>query len=571
MSGKKRDEEDASLEDSDDEEEEEDRKRPKKRKKMDRSFIDDAAEESGEEEDDDDDDDEDDDENDDYVKDDFVVDEGEEVEKKQKDDLEDSDDEEVDDDDDDDDDDDEGSDDGSDDKKPRRLQKLKAHHVDRLDEEDLALIQESKQEDEPERVPEPQAVRKPVAPVGSSAAEIRRGLFDQQDDDDDDAQNRRKKQSVRVEQFDEDGMDDFIDDDIGDQGEIMRSERRGLFDEETREVSEAQLNEASEIFGTDYLEFMGEDQPDQDEEELMGAYHERGVGVDYAVESDEEMLSDDDDDLFEDDEDDEAMDGTTAQQKKEALRLKREKRGLAKAERRRQAMERKAQRRKAQLRKAFEPIQLVENFCTDRDDDIRQSDVPERMYDWKTPFHGSEMQGLNAIEREQAQWISDKIPAIAAEIAANENDRERVLESISNALRYMHRDKLEPAFIKRYRRDYIVSPSVLDNLDLVMDQEADYDRLIGAKQKVEVLLSDITVAANGLESQGADVQKLTVLQEQLDEAQKTLDETATKETQIKHELEALGAAEDDDDELFGDDDGDDEVSPLRMRGAGGSF
>jgi hypothetical protein len=73
-----------------------------------------------------------------------------------------------------------------------------------------------------------------------------------------------------------------------------------------------QLTEASEIFGTDYLAFMGDDaDPDDDKEDFMGRrrdkYRERGVGVQYGFDLDEEdslLSNDDDDDLFAADDDD---------------------------------------------------------------------------------------------------------------------------------------------------------------------------------------------------------------------------------------------------------------------------
>jgi transcription elongation factor SPT6 len=558
----RRDEDDGILDDSEEEEE-----RPKKRKKTDatknaknaknRSFIDDAAEESGDEVDDEDDDDDDEDNND-YVKDGFVVDE-DDVEKKKRDDLEDSDDEE-----DEEDDDDGGKKRAESDSPRKRLVKVrKMRQIDRLDEEDLALIQEAQEGDgaRPQRGPEP-AERERV--VARTEDELRRGLFTDQAEDDDEPQQRGRKPQ-RVDHYDE-YDDGFIEDDIGDQGDILASERRGaLFDDENREVSEAQLNEASEIFGTDYLEFMADEKPDRDEEDLMG----RGGVGDYNADSEEDIS---DDDLFDDDDDD-AADGATSQQKKEALRLKREKRQLEKAERRRQALQKKTERRKAQLRRAFEPVQLVENFCTDRDDSIRQTDLPERFYDWKTPFYGSEEEGINQDEREQAEWIVGRIHPIASEFAAagdNTNKKEQVLQSIANALRFMHRDKLEPSFLKHYRKDYITSTAVRENIHSLIDEDTEWDRMIGARTKVETLFQEITMEVASDVSKGADAEKLQKLQEELEATQEKLDDTVKQETQVKHELEALGAAEDDDDELFGDDD-DEEVRWVRCILAAGTL
>jgi transcription elongation factor SPT6 len=566
-------------EDYGDDDDEEDNKPAKKRKT--KSFFDDAAEESGEEGGNDDEDEEEDDENDDYIKDGFVVDEEEDDDgaiPKKKDDLEDSE--------------EESDDEERDDSRLHKVRKMRT--TDILDDDDLALIKEAQGVglDDDDEMPEPEVeVEKPrERVVASTEAELRMGLFYESDDDDklDDAKvpsDRQKpskgtapppaRKPLRVEHYDEDGMDDFIEDDIGDQEIIRMSDRKGgIYDDDTRhEISEAQLHEASEIFGTDYLEFMQDDKDaeiDDDEEELLGRskFREPGVGVQYGMESDEEdVLSDDEDDedLFGDDDDDEG--GATSKQKAEALRLKREKRTLAKAERRRQLQLKKSERRKAQLRRAFEPVQLVENFCTERDDEIRQTDIPERMFDWKAQFYGTEEDDtLNAAEEEQARWIARRIPSVAAELSAcgDSTESERaLLISIANALRFLHRDRLEPSFIKRYRKDYVVSEAVQNNLESLMDESAEFDRVVEAREKVESLLDNLVKSANSDDTVSADAQKLILLQAEREDAQKKLDDTAKQESQVKAELMALSGDDDDDDKLFGDDD-DDEDEAVRF-------
>ena len=49
----------------------------------------------------------------------------------------------------------------------------------------------------------------------------------------------------KVDRYDEDGMDDCFEDDIGDQGEIFASDRRG------GDAEQVQLTEVSEIFETE--------------------------------------------------------------------------------------------------------------------------------------------------------------------------------------------------------------------------------------------------------------------------------------------------------------------------------
>ena len=531
------DDEDGQLMDSDDEDEDvpvSAKKRKKPLKKAIPSMIDDAAELSGEEDDSGDEEEDDENEND-YVRDGFVVDEADDA---KKDDLEDS------------------SDESDDEEAPRKKSRIsKMRHVQQLDEDDLDLINEARGEPAVAR----EVLREePTAVKAKDAHDLQKGLFYDSEEDKPTAASAKKQQQQRqkaqVEKYDEDGMDDFIDDDIGDQGEIMAHDQKY---ETTGGVSEAQMQEASDIFGTDYLEYMQGDDDDDEQNFIANKYKERGVGVDYGGLSEDED-EEEDDDLFGDDNDDD-------QQKKEALKLKREKREISKAERRRQAKSKKAQQAKAELRKNFEPVQLIENFCTEKDDEIRIKDAPERYFDWKTPFHGpSDDKEISTEEEEEAMWIMNKIPAIAADFLSvqtmqlGDNATEQIekhqrgiLDSIVHALRYMHREKMEPAFIKRYRKDYITSEAVQENLYAIMDEDGEWDRMTSKRDAVEELMTALVAASDGDEAKGADAQDLIKLKEQLDVAQEKLDDAVKQEKKLQEQLaEASTEDEDDEDDLF---------------------
>jgi transcription elongation factor SPT6 len=272
---------------------------------------------------------------------------------------------------------------------------------------------------------------------------------------------------------------------------------------------------------------------------------------------------------------------------------------MAREERRRERRAKIEAKRKAKLRRAFEPVQLVENFCTERDDDIRQVDSPERFYDWLESKTASSKgraaplaigEKLTMDEQEQAQWIVGKIPEIQSEfyaISASNlltpgadtsiiDDDEilrkenAIVESIVNALRYMRGEKLEPDFIKRYRKDYVTSPAVRANLYRIMDEDAEWERMTEARLKIDVVLSEMNA---DLKSQGQDATGMesntavSKLREELKAAQEQLDETVKDEERVKVELAGLGKSgdkemkdkEEDDDELFGDDDDEDEA------------
>mmetsp|Transcript_3991 Transcript_3991/g.10444 ORF Transcript_3991/g.10444 Transcript_3991/m.10444 type:complete len:1955 (-) Transcript_3991:295-6159(-) len=549
----------------------------KKVKSLQNAWIDDAAEESGDEGGDDDDDDDDDDGENDYIKDDFVVDD-DKIEmaerKKRTGDLEDSDD------DNDDDDDDDGAS-GSRKKKARKIRKFRQH--EELADEDLDLIREAQGVDlEKEQMRKERQERENRKVIARSEEDLRKGLFQDSDGEDDHDVAARSNQKIRsnIEHYDEHGMDDFIDDDIGDQHDILASDRgKYIGDDGEGAVSQAQMNEASEIFGTDYLNYIAEedDRDDDDDDDLFGKnrYRERGVGVDVGVDS--EGDSSEDDDLFGEDDGDE----TQTQQQKEALKLKREKKELARKERRKNAHAKKIAKQKANLRKQFEPVQLVENFCTDRDDEIRQKDAPERFFDWNVPFHGSQEGGLlSEDEEEEVMWIMQRIPEIRAEYKAPYENMEEleqressILQSIAHALRFMHMDKMEPAFIKQYRKDIITSPAVRNNLYRIMDEDAEWDELLQARSKVSDLLNSVTAKIEKIESFGAKSAQIGQFQEELTKAQMMLDKTAVEEARLKEEIEqiCLPVKREDDgnskDELFGNNDEDDETNAKKEKKA----
>ncbi len=508
--------------------------------------------------------------------------------------------------------------DSDEDEKSKNKKRLK-RNMDVLDDDDLDLINEARglptkssrllaAAAERERSDNALAGTEPenLRVKGRNEQELSRGLFTgDTDDEDDDAGKRngvskskggggRQQQKVSRTEYDEDDLDDFID--SGD--EIERGVGEGPGE---GGVSESMLQEHLDIFGTDFVEFMGDDKGNDGGGDAIGddyhvddfdhekkqrrKYRERGVGVDYGVDSGEEVEDDSDDDddadLFgEDDIDQDIGD----KQRAEVLRLKREKRRVAKEERQQQRRERVEARRRAALRRAFEPVQLVENFCTERDEAIRTIDCPERYYDWfettssttNTMKHRSTLKindETTEEEEEEAFWIMQKIPAIHAEwlsfsspclVTPGEDTIEAekgnsVLTSIINALRYMRTEKLEPEFIRRYRQDEVTSPAVRENLYSIMDENREWERMTDARSKIEGILT----AESSNDEEG---EELMMLRSQLQAAEDKLHVTLNDEERVKEKLKDLekmaaagtksagGEDDDDDDDLFGDDD-----------------
>ena len=564
------------------------------------------------------------------------------------------------------DDDDDDDDDDAPSKKKKKLKRIR--DMDVLDEDDLDLINEarglptkSQQQLHDEEIAAKEKASKERGASfvkGRNEQELSRGLFTgDTDDEDDDGEggggengNKKKKsqknnsqsqQLSQPERYDEDGLDDFIEDDVdGGSGYANRADGDDVMATGvgSHGVSESMLQEHLDIFGTDYMDFMEgnkDDDDDKDDEydpdgvagvkkrnrrrrkKMNNKYRERGVGVDYGMDSDEEINedddsldiddesdddddSDDDADLFGDDDMDQDLDD---KERAEVLKLKREKKKLAREERRKQRNERIEAKRKAQLRRAFEPVQLVENFCTERDDAIRIIDSPERYYDWLESSPSTKVlpkmtDEITEEEDEESFWIMQKIPPIQSEWAsasntlvtptteqqqqADNNNNEAIIEqkeravltSIIYALRYMRIEKLEPEFIRRYRKDVVTSPAVRANLYRIMDEDTEWERMTEARSKIESIL---TAESKGGSDENVGEELLT-LKSQLKAATEKLDKTVNDEKRIKVELEdaekalvdATAAVEgktkveddddNDDDDLFGDDEDEDKES-----------
>jgi hypothetical protein len=614
-------EEDVWEDDSEDQEQEREEGASRKRaadasgrqleaRKRVRSLIDDAAELSGSD-DSGDDDSEDSEEQDaaDYERDGFVVDEdGSEARRNE---LEDSD-----------------SSSAASGRPRRRIQRMRDRAE--LDEEDLALIEENR------LAAEEPAEEDPVAPpaepprhktiTASSEAELRKELF--LDDSDDDpgppptAPPRARKDKAQAARrarpaadFDEDGLDDFIDYQEDDDAYLDADQRREAMDrrrlmhlnelqqdsaymahrKHAPGVTQAQLHEATDIFGDEYLDLVqsshqrdwddpehGDDE-DDDDDEFMDTRFTRNTsrtrlpddqdGFESTDEQEYPQDDDDDDDLDDIDDDDDpdsSMSRIQRQQQSQVKRLHREKKMQEKQERRRQAAILKNERRKARLKKAFEPVQLVHNFCTDKDDLIRNKDEPERFFEWITPFHGPSHHTLakaNALtdaiseeELEEAIWIMGRIPDIATEffhaatvkveaqdsmdLDAMPKKQKDILDSISYALRYMHREKLEPEFIRRYRADIVTSAAVRLHLYTIMDDDAEWDRLLLARNKVTVALQNMNSFLDSELTPRSDEQNLIQVRDNIQKAQERYDMSIQQERHIREQIRQLdGGAE----------------------------
>jgi len=128
-------------------------------------------------------------------------------------------------------------------------------------------------------------------------AELRKELFNADPNDDDRGMNRKGKKKNKKQNNRNRGRQSDAFDEDGGQNRRYRDEEDDIGG--GREgISEAQFNEANDIFGTEFLDFMGGGGKDGDEDYDGGdgeKFRERGVGVDLGVDS-----AEDDDDLDDD-------------------------------------------------------------------------------------------------------------------------------------------------------------------------------------------------------------------------------------------------------------------------------
>lgn len=168
------------------------------------------------------------------------------------------------------------------------------------------------------------------------------------------------------------------------------------------------------------------------------------------------------------------------------------------------------QAQKEHIRRYFEPVQLVEQLCTARDEDIRQADLPERLYDLRHQLaNANPVQDLEAAptepELEHATWLVHHVPDLAqVHDVATVQEKEEILTSIAMAFRLMQQPRyLEPAFVQLYRQDYVTHAVVRNHLNSLLDADKEWQRFQTAKTHVATeLVMHAQVPAQEDDTQG---------------------------------------------------------------------
>ncbi|CAG9102905.1 hypothetical protein JYU34_005682 [Plutella xylostella] len=263
---------------------------------------------------------------------------------------------------------------------------------------------------------------------------------------DDEDENRSEQPAPREVEYDDDNeelesdADDFIVDDDGRPIAERKKKRKPIF-------TDASLQEGQDIFGVDfdYDEFEkygDEDYDDEDEEDL------------------DEYLSDDD----------------------EGEPRKRTKKGKPKRPSKKSIFE------------IYEPSELKRSHFTDLDNEIRKTDVPERMQIRSVPITAVP-EGSSELE-DEADWIYKQAflkPPVSKPDSQEARERSKrgssTVTKIRQALDFMRNQTLEVPFIAFYRKEYVQPELSINDLWKVYKYDAKWCQL---KQRKENLLKLLT-------------------------------------------------------------------------------
>ncbi|KAG8306071.1 Transcription elongation factor SPT6 [Homalodisca vitripennis] len=317
---------------------------------------------------------------------------------------------------------------------------------DRLEDEDYDLLEENlgvkverkKRFKRLKRIEEDESGNEDAdADEGEERDAIANELFEGSDHDDDhESEQIHRSEADNYEgEGEEDSEDDyFIVDDDGRPIAEKRKKRKPIF-------SDAALQEAQDIFGVDfdYEEFdkYGEEDYDEDDE---------------------------DEDEYADEE------------------------GLEDTERRRKP---KKAAKKKQTRKSifeiYEPSELKRGHFTDLDNEIRNTDVPERMQLRDIPVTPT-TEGSDELDKE-ADWIYKqafcKTTISSQDMPTEVRDRQRrgpqMVGKIKKALDFMRNQHLEVPFIAFYRKEYVQPELTINDLWRVYKFDAKWCQLRSRK------------------------------------------------------------------------------------------
>ncbi|ENN77904.1 hypothetical protein YQE_05581, partial [Dendroctonus ponderosae] len=322
---------------------------------------------------------------------------------------------------------------------------------DRLEDEDYDLLEENlgvKVERRPKfkrlkKMQDEESDGEEENDAEQDREQIANDLFSE--DDDERHSERSHRPAAEPEHFGEEedegdysDADDFIVDDDG--KPIAKKKKKPIF-------SDAALQEAQETFGVDfdYDEFSKYDDEYDEEEE-------------------------DEEDEYEEDEEGER--------------------------RRRQKKAAKKRPTKKSIFEIYEPSELKRGFFTDLDNEIRSTDIPERLQLRDVPL--SAVPDDSSELDDESEWIYKQafcrstVSNIDANLTQEARDKQRkgpqTVGKIRKALDFMRNQQLEVPFIAFYRKEYVQPELNINDLWKVYRYDAKWCQLKGRKENLLNLL-----------------------------------------------------------------------------------
>lgn len=242
------------------------------------------------------------------------------------------------------------------------------------------------------------------------------------------------------EEDEESDADDFIVDDDGRPITETKKKTRRIF-------NDAHLQEGQDIFGVDfdYDEFDKYEEDDyEDESEVEDEYEEEGVD------------------------------------------------GVEREKRPKKATKKKSS--KKSIFEIYEPSELKRGHFTDMDNEIRKTDIPERMQLRDVPLTPVP-EGSNELE-EEAEWIYKQAfvkPSISNQEATGPDGHERSRKSssaigkIKQALDFMRNQQLEVPFIAFYRKEYVQPELNINDLWKVYNFDSKWCQLASRRKTLTIM------------------------------------------------------------------------------------
>lgn len=155
--------------------------------------------------------------------------------------------------------------------------------------------------------------------------------------------------------------------------------------------------------------------------------------------------------------------------------------------------------KKAILLEKFEPSVLREHMMTEEILAVRDKDLPER---YQRIFQGRQFP--DAEDRaEESEWISDFIIK-SMERKGQRNSaasRGEIVSAIDSVLRFYHDEKLEPAFVQRYCKEYWKLAGLhSEHLYQILDLDISWDKLDRKRKSLQTGIQRAVDAAGPKES-----------------------------------------------------------------------